>query len=241
MESEACFQFKASFAPCTIFQLIKHDLEQLQQQLAAAVARAPDFFRGVPVVIDLEKISEQEVPDFLRLKDLLAANGMVPVGVRSGSPEQLEVAARVGLLRMAAGKLTESDAIAAAPKTDKVAKAAKPVKTTKAAKLITTPIRSGMQVYAKDTDLIVLSSVSAGAELLADGHIHVYGPLRGRALAGVQGKLDARIFCASLEAELVAIAGFYLTREDMQALPETHGMIQVYLDGETVKIAPVLK
>jgi septum site-determining protein MinC len=93
-----------------------------------------------------------------------------------------------------------------------------------------------MQIYAKDTDLIVTAPVSAGAELLADGNIHVYGPLRGRALAGVQGNANARIFCRSLEAELVSIAGYYLTREDMQTLPENHGMIQIYLDNEQVRI-----
>jgi septum site-determining protein MinC len=82
--------------------------------------------------------------------------------------------------------------------------------------------------------------VSPGAELFADGHIHVYGPLRGRAIAGVQGNQEARIFCRTLEAELVSIAGFYLTKEDMLTLPSTNGgMLQIYLENEQVKIAAV--
>ena len=100
-----------------------------------------------------------------------------------------------------------------------------------------TPIRSGMQVYAKDSDLIVTAAVSHGAELLADGNIHIYGSLRGRVLAGVQGNMQARIFCRTLEdAELVSIAGYYLTKEDMQNAPAGDGMKQIYLENEQVRI-----
>lgn len=83
--------------------------------------------------------------------------------------------------------------------------------------VLKTPVRSGQRVYAKSGDLIVLSSVNTGAEVMADGHIHVYGALRGRALAGVKGNVEARIFCHSLEADLIAIAGYYLTNEDLPA------------------------
>ncbi len=106
------------------------------------------------------------------------------------------------------------------------------------AKLLTEPIRSGRQVYARDGDLIVLTTVSAGAELLADGHIHVYGALRGRALAGVAGDTSARIFCRSLQAELVSIAGHWLVREDM----DDHLIgrpVQVYLKGDLLVIEPM--
>ena len=82
--------------------------------------------------------------------------------------------------------------------------------------VITTPVRSGQQVYAKGGDLIIIAPVSAGAEVLADGNIHIYGPLRGRALAGVSGDKSARIFCQSLEAELISIAGSYKVNEDLQ-------------------------
>ncbi|MDX1900800.1 MAG: septum site-determining protein MinC [Gammaproteobacteria bacterium] len=229
MERQTCFQFKASFAPCTVFEIIHHDLDQLGQQLTDAVKRAPDFFQGVPVVIDFAKLGSILSPDFVGLKKLLSDNGLVPVGVRHVNETQHEAAVSAGLPLLADGKSTI------------IEKSTKKTSKPSVSKLITTQVRSGMQVYARDADLIVVSSVSPGAELLADGHIHVYGPLRGRALAGVQGNTDARIFCQTLEAELVSIAGYYLTKEDIQRLSENHDMIQVYLDGEQVKIEPVLR
>lgn len=223
------FQFKASFAPCTVFQVIHHDLEKMHVQLTKVVKKAPELFLGVPVVIDLEKFSSIESLDFVGLKKILADNGLVPVGVQHVNAEQRKDAELHGLPILANKKSTALE--------KKVPKKI----TSSVSKLVTTPIRSGMQVYARDTDLIVTASVSVGAELLADGHIHVYGPLRGRAMAGVQGNRDARIFCHSLEAELVSIAGFYLTKEEIQAFPENHAMIQVYLENEQVKIEPIYR
>ena len=100
-------------------------------------------------------------------------------------------------------------------------------------RLITTPIRSGQQVYAQGGDLIIAASVSPGAELLADGNIHVYGTLRGRALAGINGNENARIFCYGLEAELVSIAGQYKVFEEHNELH--HGPKQLFLrDGQLI-------
>lgn len=229
-DRQACFQFKTSFVPCTVLQLIRYDLDSLQQQLKETVQRAPNFFLDAPIVIDLEKVKASGALDFIKLKEILLANALVPVGIREGSPEQITAALVAGLPTLTVGKLTQSE-------TNK--KKAAVIENWSPTKLITTPIRSGMQVYAKGADLIVLSSVSAGAELLADGHIHVYGPLRGRALAGVQGNKDARIFCRTLEAELISIAGYYLTKEDMQPFPESHAMIQVYLENEQVQIGRI--
>ena len=98
---------------------------------------------------------------------------------------------------------------------------------------MTQPIRSGMQVYAKETDLIITNSVSIGAEIMADGNIHVYGALRGRALAGMKGDKNARIFCQSLEAELVSIAGFYCLRD---ALSVPAGACQIYLKNDHIQV-----
>lgn len=227
-----CFQFKASFSPCTILQMTHYDLDALAEQLTQAVSRAPNFFLGSPVVVDLEKVSTVNNIDFVKIKQTLLNAGLVPVGARGGNTEQMEAAVTAGLPAIVIGKNTLEKKSPA-----KTAEEKQPQASRATTKLITTPIRSGMQVYAKDTDLIVAAPVSAGAELLADGHIHVYGPLRGRALAGVQGDTQARIFCRTLEAELVSIAGYYLTKEDMQLLPAHDGMIQVYLDNEQVKIS----
>jgi septum site-determining protein MinC len=104
--------------------------------------------------------------------------------------------------------------------------------------VITQPVRSGRQVYAHQGDLVVLATASPGAELLADGHIHVYGPLRGRALAGVSGDTRARIFCRSLEAELVSVAGYWRVRDD---IPEDliGKPVQIFLEDERVMIEPL--
>lgn len=223
MERQTCFQFKTSFTPCTILQIIRWDMELLEQQLKDAVQRAPTFFLGSPVVIDLEKIPAQFDVNFASLREILSGHHLVPVGVRGGTDEQHKLAVTAGLPVLTIGKLSH---------TENKKKTTEP----NLAKLVTNPIRSGMQVYAKDADLIVTATVSAGAELLADGHIHVYGPLRGRAMAGVQGNTQARIFCRTLEAELVSIAGYYLTKEDMQIMPENNGMIQIFLVDEQVRI-----
>jgi septum site-determining protein MinC len=232
-DNQACFQFRASFSPCTILQMTRYDLEALEQQLADAIRRAPNFFLGSPVIIDLEKIQELKEIDFNKIKQILIAAGMVPMGMRGGSPEQTIAAVTAGLPMVTIGK--SSTEINKKVEND-TKKSDEPVHTTK---LVTNPIRSGMQLYAKDGDLIVVAQVSPGAELLADGHIHVYGTLRGRALAGVQGNTNARIFCRTLEAELVSIAGYYLTKEDIQTLPTHDGMIQIYLENEQVRIEVV--
>ncbi|SFD17269.1 septum site-determining protein MinC [Pseudomonas citronellolis] len=103
-------------------------------------------------------------------------------------------------------------------------------------KLVTTPVRGGVQIYAAGGDLIVLAPVSPGAELLADGNIHVYGPMRGRALAGVKGDTSARIFCQQLGAELVSIAGNYKVAEDLRRSPQWGQAVHVSLSGDVLNI-----
>ena len=100
-------------------------------------------------------------------------------------------------------------------------------------------MRSGTQVYAKGTDLVVLTAVNAGAECIADGNIHIYGPLRGRALAGANGNKNANIFCESLEAELIAVAGHYLTKDQIKAPKLTKPLIHIYLEGDKLKIGGI--
>lgn len=228
-DQRVCFQLKASFSPCTIMQLTRYDLDDLGQQLAATVSRAPTFFAGSPLILDLEAVKVATI-NFAALKQILLTNQLAPVGVRGGSEAQHDAAANAGIPVIAIGK----SASAIINPAEEPAKKTEEVRS--ATKLMTGPVRSGMQVYARDGDLIVTAPVSAGAELLADGHIHVYGPLRGRALAGMQGNTQARIFCRSLEAELVAIAGYYLVKEEIKSLPAHDSMVQIYLENEQVKI-----
>jgi septum site-determining protein MinC len=136
-------------------------------------------------------------------------------------------------------------AAGAAPETPEAAKEAEaaaekpaepPAPVVRPTKLVTTPVRGGVQIYAAGGDLIVLAPVSPGAELLADGNIHVYGPMRGRALAGVKGDTSARIFCQQLAAELVSIAGNYKVAEDLRRSPQWGQAVHVSLSGDVLNI-----
>jgi septum site-determining protein MinC len=235
-QTQSCFLLKTSFLPCTVLQLVHNDLRALSDQLKISISKAPLFFMGSPVVIDLEKLSSADEVDFSLIKKIITANGMVPIGIRSTCEEHIKAASHMGLPVINLSKTAtvekenNKNTEKAAP-----AEAAPPLST----RLINTPIRSGMQAYAKEGDLIVVAHVSPGAELMADGNIHVYGALRGRALAGVRGNTEARIFCQTLEAELVSIAGYYLTKEEMQNLAPIEGIIQIYLENEQVKIKGV--
>jgi septum site-determining protein MinC len=229
LQYASCFQLKTSFLPCAVLQLTRYDLDAIEEQLKASIQRAPHFFQNSPVILDLEAIKTLGMLDFPRLKDMFIAQGLVPIGVRGGSEEQIIAAKAVGLPFLTISKTSSAE-------TANKKSTENPSPTTK---LVSTPVRAGMQVYARASDLIMIGKVSPGAELLSDGHIHVYGTLRGRAMAGVQGNKNARIFCQKLEAELVSIAGFYLTKEDMQSLPTQEGMIQIYLDNDEVKISGI--
>lgn len=219
-----CFQFKANFSSCIVFEILRYDLDEIKASLTELTAQTPHFFSGSPVVIDLEKTSILSVQDVVQLKQFLQSHGMVPVGIRGGSRAQQARLLEAGLPPVRLGKM-EGKYFQPAEKPSTM--------------LVTRPVRSGMQVYAEHTDLIVTTSVSPGAELMAYGHIHVYGCLRGKALAGVHGDETARIFCCSLDAELVAIAGRYLTRDDIPVLRKDGNMIQIFLRDETLHIETV--
>lgn len=233
---QSCFQFKANFSPCTMLQISRYDLAEIATQLQATISRAPNFFIGMPVVIDLELVKLNQDIDFQQLKKILKDNHLVPVGAKGGSEMQLQAAASADIPTVNIGKNS------AVPETKEVEVSA-PIPANVPTKanntLITTPVRSGMHVYAKGGDLIITNSVSPGAEILADGNIHVYGHLRGRALAGVEGNTQARIFCRTLSAELVSIAGYYLVREDIQNPSANDSSVQVYLENEQIQIAAV--
>jgi septum site-determining protein MinC len=215
------------------------------QWLLGKIAQAPNFYRHAPVVLDLEGLAGSGPFNFAELGRRLRRHELVAVGVQNGTDEQNRSAVEAGLSifpMWRAGQPVEKPAIGRPPET----RIEKPVLKTSAPRaegsggttLVTQPIRSGRQVYAREGDLVVLSTVSAGAELLADGNVHVYGALRGRALAGVSGNTSARIFCRSLQAELVSIAGHWLVREDMDdhLIGRT---VQVYLKGDLLVIEPM--
>lgn len=181
--------------------------------LNGKVRQAPNFFRHAPIILDFEetRIPEAgfELPAFI---ERVRENHLIPVGFVGGSAELRQAAQASGLVPMPAGRVERKQAepIERAPAVEPTVEFVH-----RPALVVRDPVRSGQQIYAEKTDLIVTASVGYGAEVLADGNIHIYGALRGRALAGISGDESARVFCQSLEAELVSIAGLYQVSEDI--------------------------
>ena len=235
--NKAAFLLKGSTFTLTVLQLLTVDTQAFCRQIADTVKKAPRFFQHTPIIIDLQKISNQsQVIDFNTIIQQLRQHSIIPVGVIGGNEEQLMQSRSAGLAILPHSKIEAADeAIATTPVKQKTA-STPPQKQHVPAMLIKQPVRSGQQIYARKCDLIVLASVSPGAELLSDGNIHIYGALRGRALAGVTGDKTARIFCQELEAELVSVAGFYWVNEDLKLPTEHHGL-QIYLEDERLKMS----
>jgi len=220
---QPCLKLKGSLVPMTALELSYYNKEQLKADLNAKVSQAPDFFENLPVVIGLEKLDEHEQVDFHQIVEICIGFSIKVVAVRGGSELQQVAAKQAGLGLLSKQKERSNEPSITpqeqAPQIQTETVEVEVIKTVvqherQQSKVVRHPIRSGQQVYAADGDLIILASVSAGAEILADGNIHVYGTLRGRALAGVKGDTSARIFCQSLEAELVSVAGQYKVNED---------------------------
>ena len=209
----------------------------LAAALDAQASDAAPLFENDPVIVDLAKLRDADEPlAWDELLPLLRRHGMVPVAVRGGSAAQMEAAHAAGLIDAPEGQPPAAPAAAsssAAADSAPAAPAAVPPM------IVDRPLRSGQQVYARGTDLVVLGLVSHGAEVIADGHIHVYAPLRGRAIAGARGDASARIFTTCLEAQLISIAGTYRTSET--PLPDNvlARPAQVRLDGERLVIEPL--
>ena len=222
----AAFDMKAGQFTLPILILRQIDVEALEVFLAQHVARAPSFFDRAPVAIDLSQLPERgQLSDLPMVVGMLRGHGMLPVGVRGASVEQQAQAAALELAIMPIGRKTSS-AVAGASSSV----AAKPRGRTL---IVDKPVRSGQRIYADRGDLVLLEGVGSGAEVIAEGNIHAYGPLRGRAMAGVSGDAEARIFCRMLGAELVAIAGRYRVSENLDARYLGRS-VQISLSGDAL-------
>ncbi len=248
--STPALEFKGGRLTLMMLHVYSTDPDVLRQQLDEKIAQAPGLFENAPIVLDLGGIRDQEqVLDLNQMIAWLRAHGLSPLGVRGGNELQRARVPETGLVLLPE---TRGNRGRREPEPEaaclSVEGGQEPVDGEQAetvgtgdevytpAKLITQPVRSGQQVVAKNGDLIVLSMVSRGAEILAAGNIHVYGPLRGRALAGVGGDTQTRIFCQALDAELVAVAGQYQISEGFES--QLIGKpAQVYLEGDQLKIA----
>ena len=257
----ATFEIKSANLPLVALLLKSTDLAALQRELTLRFGDIPDFFDQDAVVIDLAPLQaslDNAAPelDFSQLLSLLRAYRLNPIAVKGGSSAQMAAALSAGLMPAPDAQLvgskakklpkgTPSEATAdheaaasamATPTSSSTPTPATPAPGQLSALIIDKPLRSGQQVYARGRDLVVLAMVNAGAEVIADGHIHVYAPLRGKAIAGARGNTDARIFALALDAELLSIAGVYRTSEnplpaDVQGKP-TQVRLAATSDGD---------
>jgi septum site-determining protein MinC len=218
------FELKGSLFTLTVLHLFSASINVFTAQLRYHAQKMPNLFKNMPLVIDLQRLEGgADDIDFTLIQHHLREYGLIPVGVRHGNEKQNNAAQNAGL-----AILTNQPA-KAKPKTSTEKTAPQTLPHTQ---VVTKPVRSGQQIYARQGNLVVLAPVSHGAELLADGHIHVYSSLRGRALAGITGDKTARIFCPKLEAELVSIAGYYLLSENLPMIKAP--MVQVYLENDKI-------
>ena len=210
----ATFEIKSANLPLVALLLKSADLGALAAELATRFGDIPDFFDNDPLVIDLSPLGEAQL-DFASLLSLLRGYKVMPVAARGGNERQMKAALAAGLAPAQDAKTWMPDRVRHDKPSSPPAAPVRPepVEGLATALIIDRPLRSGQQIYARGRDLVVLSMVNAGAEVIADGSIHVYAPLRGKAIAGARGNTEARIISLCLEPELISIAGVYRTSE----------------------------
>jgi septum site-determining protein MinC len=224
------FELKSASLPLLALLLKSTDCAALALEFAARFGQ--DLFDGDPLVLDLSAVpAGAPVPDFGALVALLRTHHLQPVAVRGGAAPLRRAALAAGMVEADAAVVPIRPAAATAAAVERAP--------TACTLIIERPLRSGQQVYARGGDVVVLAGVSDGAEVMADGSVHVYGPLRGRAIAGARGLAAARIFSIAMTPQLVSIAGTWRTTE--QPLPaEIVGKpAQVRLDGERLVFEPL--
>lgn len=254
--SRTSIDLKSTQLPVVAVVIKTTDAGQLAAELAARLADKPDFFDNDPVMLDLAAVQDDPQPiDFAALVTELRRYRARPVAVRGGSSAQMQAAHEIGLAAApdapqgraypaaepALPPQAQGDpatAVQAGPAPVEAEAASLPVPGPGAV-VVDKPLRSGQRVYARGADLVVLSMVSFGAEVIADGNVHVYAPLRGRAIAGARGDTSARIFSTCMEPQLVSVAGIYRTTETELPDAVRGKPAQVRLVGEKLLIEPL--
>lgn len=261
--SVAPFQVRGRFFTAIVLQMARGPDAAFFAAIDAMLTQTPHFFANAPFVLDLDRATEIGPSfDFIGLARELRNRKITLIGVQNGTIEQNRAALHAGLITLPSGtdvlpdaarrsgapkeKEKEDDAARRATESrDKGSSVGKsPVVEAPVADpsgpalLVTDPVRSGQRIFADRGDLVVIASVSPGAELMARGNIHVYGPLRGRALAGIYGDKAARIFCQGLEAELIAIAGLYQISDGIDPALRNR-RVQAFLNGGTLRVEPL--
>lgn len=228
---EPAFKIKNANLPVLILHLKTAATARLKEQLETRLKQMPDFFAHAPVVLGLGELAPDAEPDFPDLLEFMRSHHMQAAGVIGGSAAQQFAATQAGLgvipeIPARATATSEPEPPVASPaepqpdpgplqpelpglEIEAEAVTPAPSPESRPTLFIDKPVRTGQRIYAEGANLVVLAIVNAGAELIADGDIHIYAPLRGRALAGARGNTAARIYVQSMEAELVAIAGYF--------------------------------
>jgi len=257
------FELRSGSVDTLLFVVKTTDLDAMRAELTRRFEATPEFFANDVVAIDVRRLADDERVPLADIAKLLDSVRMRPVGVVANTQQVWAGESGLPLLeardrRGAAAKPADEEGGEAAGETPAAAAAATPVvaaaesaaagvtPATEPVRLanapqttvVDKPLRSGQRIYAKG-DLVVLGLVSYGAEVIAEGNIHIYAPLRGRALAGVHGNHDARIFCTCLEPELISIAGIYRTTENPLPADVLGKPVQIWLDEEKLMIEPL--
>ncbi len=244
------FQIRGQIYTLISLRVIEPGNHQFFMALHKEIGKAQDFFKHAPVVIDVGPIADQAPMNLAEFARRLRQLQLVPVGIQNGNDAWNSMATNAGLGVFPAGrpasgqkrepetsstKTDEGQRPASSPEALAPAPSSRsPLPQTRApAKIVSEPVRAGQQIYAKNADLIALAQVQPGAELMADGNIHIYSNLRGRAHAGVGGDSTARIFCRSMEAQLISIGGIYLVNDEIE--PQFLGQpVQIGCQNETI-------
>jgi len=243
--ASAPFELKSASLSVVALVLRSADVAVLAQAMDAQFGGSPELFSHDPVVIDLSQLDPEAAgPDFGELLGLLRRYRLLPVAARGGTKARMDAALAAGLSEAppaeapttAAPPTPVATAVVPEPP---VAPPSPPTPAYVPTLVIHKPLRSGQQVYAKNGDLIVMAAVNFGAEVLADGNIHVYGPLRGKAVAGVKGNSEARIFTTCMEPELVSIAGTYRTTDHPLPAEVVGKPAQIRLDAGRLVFEPL--
>lgn len=233
------FTFKGGMLPMTVMELTSADPERIRDQLAGKLSQSPAFFQHTPVVLSVEKLDEPHL-SLERICAVCRAHKLLPVAVRGGTDPVKQSAWALGLGWFPPQELRPRTLESVTPEpeqsTPEKPDAPAVAEITPTGRIYRGTVRSGQQVSAQEGDLVVIGAVNAGAEVLAAGNVHVYGALRGRALAGIHGDREAAIFCRELHAELLSVAGNYKRLDDID--PRLLGsIVQVSLSEDQLAIA----
>lgn len=234
--AEQCFRMKGTTLTSIVLDVLQFEPDEFDQQLATKVASAPQFFTRSSLIIQLNTV--MSATEFELLVALCKKHLLQPMAVKGQVGDLKTTINDLGLSDISQSKSTDSEISPTETPAATDSKNESDV-VQGAPKIIDRPVRSGQQVYAQGGDLIIVAPVSEGAEILADGNIHVYGTMRGRALAGVQGNTQARIFCQQVEAELLSIAGRFVMQDTIQSQCWKQPA-QAYLEDDTLVVSALV-